>query len=239
MGSSDDHKDKRNKTGPVVWLKKVFGSADDFDGESEAGEIAGSDQDLQASRFMEKSLSKLNTFDDLLDRLGGIFNDPYAPKAPLETSDGSGVVETDVGIFHPRYFYQLVKQETYRAERFKLPFSLMMIDFVLSSSMTEEERRVAASLVTLEVSKLCREVDILSILESGEVVLLLPNTASSGTQVLVDRVIKHWGALNERSIVISAVQYRSRGDFNWETMIEYTREILEEARASGQPFICK
>ena len=98
-----------------------------------------------------------------------------------------------------RYFYELVKTEIQRLERYKRPFTFAYIDLdnfkMINDHLGHSTGDQVLRAVTESVQNQIRPIDILGRLGGDEFALLLPETGEEEAKIVMDRI--HASLVNE------------------------------------------
>lgn len=96
------------------------------------------------------------------------------------------------GLYNHRYFYRRLRQEFARAQRYRVPLSLLMIDIDDFKRFNDEYGHPAGDLVLAEVGRIIsgqlrKGVDLAARYGGEEFVVLLPNTPGAGAKTVGSR----------------------------------------------------
>lgn len=103
------------------------------------------------------------------------------------------------GLFNRRHFLALAEQEWQRAQRYKRPLSLLMLDIDLFKSINDRHGHDTGDRVLATVAQFCQEstrpADIVARLGGEEFAVLLPETRQQDGSALAERLRQRIAAL--------------------------------------------
>jgi len=149
-------------------------------------------------------------------------------------------------VYNYRYLQSQLDVETNRAQRYKRPLSMLMIDLDNFKFYNDKFGHVRGDLVLLEVAKIisnnCRGVDIVARYGGEEFAVVLPETNYDGAMVVSERIRKmvseyrFLGDQEERSerITISIGVASYVEGTSGKELVEKADEALYEAKRSGK-----
>jgi len=159
------------------------------------------------------------------------------------------------GLYHQRYFHIRLTEELLRAQRYNLPFSLIMMDLDYFKQINDEHGHQVGDRVLVDLSKLIKEnvraCDIVGRYGGDEFVILLPAIGKSTTKEYraeTDKVIKrlkdkieafsftnlHLKLKASFGIVIYNGKFITAAD----ELIKKADELLYKAKDSGRNALC-
>ncbi len=151
------------------------------------------------------------------------------------------------GLYNKRYFQKVFVTELERSIRYKLPFSLLLLDIDFFKKVNDTYGHPAGDKVLEKVSsvmlRLIRNCDIASRYGGEEFTILLPETGVKGAKVLAQRLRR--GIEQEKtstkggdisvtvSIGVAGTELAEK-DFTVETFIEQSDQALYKAKQAGR-----
>ena len=102
------------------------------------------------------------------------------------------------GLYNHRYFYERLSQEVARAQRYRLPLSLLMIDIDDFKAFNDRHGHRAGDDLLRDVAALLRDetrhqVDLVARYGGEEFAVVLPNTTAAGAEVAAERLQQRCG----------------------------------------------
>jgi len=149
-------------------------------------------------------------------------------------------------VYNYRYLQSQLDVETNRAQRYKRPLSLLMIDLDNFKSYNDKFGHVRGDLVLLEVAKIisnnCRGVDVVARYGGEEFAVILPETNYDGAMIVSERIRKmvseyrFLGDQQERSekITVSIGVSGYVEGMCGKELVQKADEALYEAKRSGK-----
>lgn len=151
------------------------------------------------------------------------------------------------GLYNHRYFQEILESELKRAERFKHPFSLILLDIDFFKKVNDNFGHPAGDYVLHEVAKtlikLVRSCDIVARYGGEEFAIILPETKGSAAKVLAQRVRRGIEQLEvyyeDHSIHVTISCGVSSCDFDTKNLtrsalIKHSDEALYKAKENGR-----
>lgn len=145
------------------------------------------------------------------------------------------------GIGNRRAFDQRLTDETYRAQRYASPLSLLMIDVDKFKDFNDAFGHPAGDLALKAVAKARRGVvrpsDFMARVGGEEFGLILPATDAAGAGALAERLRQAIAAapIEQRNVTVSiGVSTLSTGVQGGQAMVEAADEALYEAKRTGR-----
>ena len=116
------------------------------------------------------------------------------------TLERQAITDGLTGLYNHRYVYERLNQEIARAQRYGLPLSLLMIDIDDFKSFNDRFGHPTGDLVLVEVGRILGThirvgIDIAARYGGEEFVIVLPNTAREGAQVVGARLAHQLSSL--------------------------------------------
>ncbi|MEX1252790.1 MAG: hypothetical protein WEE64_00470 [Dehalococcoidia bacterium] len=114
-------------------------------------------------------------------------SDAFAQRAAQQIEEGRRLViyEQETGLYAPWYIVLRCEEECYRSVRYKLPFSLLVLEAAPQADVWTVRGQLADWL-----RRKRRRSDIAGHLEDGRFVLLMPETDTEGAKRLAHRVTR-------------------------------------------------
>ncbi len=110
----------------------------------------------------------------------------------LERSQEEAVTDGLTGLYNQRYFYTRLKEEIGRAERSQKPVSVIFCDLDRFKSFNDINGHALGDMALREVSRIISEskraIDLAARYGGEEFALILPETDSSGAQIIAHRI---------------------------------------------------
>ena len=116
------------------------------------------------------------------------------------TLERQAITDGLTGLYNHRYVYERLNQEIARAQRYGLPLSLLMIDIDDFKSFNDRFGHPTGDLVLVEVGRILGThirvgIDIAARYGGEEFVIVLPNTAREGAEVVGARLAQRLSSL--------------------------------------------
>jgi diguanylate cyclase (GGDEF)-like protein len=116
------------------------------------------------------------------------------------TLERQAITDGLTGLYNHRYVYERLNQEIARAQRYGLPLSLLMIDIDDFKAFNDSFGHPAGDLVLVAVGRILSThirvgIDIAARYGGEEFVIVLPNTARDGAQVVGARLARRLSSL--------------------------------------------
>lgn len=153
--------------------------------------------------------------------------------------------DAQTGLLNQRSFQKLMHEELQRARRYRLPFSVVMMDLD-GLKMTNDffGRRGGDAAIENTASllqKRVRTVDRVFYLGSGMFAILLPNTPISGAFIFAERLRQHLESavfkMDEKELGVTGsfgvTEYRLEED-NLDSIIDRVENLLVKAKRTGR-----
>jgi diguanylate cyclase (GGDEF)-like protein len=106
----------------------------------------------------------------------------------------SVITDPKTGAVLFKYFMTMLDKEMVRADRYKLPFSILKITLKSKGDFDESFKKAGAIIISV-----LRTIDIISINEHKEFVILLPNTKKANGDMAVRRIFRRVQQVQETS----------------------------------------
>jgi diguanylate cyclase (GGDEF)-like protein len=137
---------------------------------------------------------------DLLQMLAGQAGAAMVNSRLYRTVERQAITDGLTGLRNHRYFYERLAQECKRAQRYRLPLSLLMVDIDDFKQFNDRYGHQVGDGVLSRVARvlsgqLRRQVDLAARYGGEEFVVLLPNTAADGALVVAERLLAEVRAL--------------------------------------------
>ncbi len=113
------------------------------------------------------------------------------------------------GLYNHRYFYDRLQQEMARAQRYATPVSLLLLDLDDFKRFNDQYGHLAGDEALREIGRILlsqvrRDVDLAARYGGEEFVVLLPNTATAGAEVVGRRLQRAFGRVRNAAAEGSA-----------------------------------
>lgn len=110
----------------------------------------------------------------------------------LERSQEEAVTDGLTGLYNQRYFYSRLKEEIERAERNRKPVSVIFCDMDRFKSFNDINGHALGDMALREIARIIKEskraIDLAARYGGEEFALILPETDSSGAQIIAHRI---------------------------------------------------
>ena len=110
----------------------------------------------------------------------------------LERSQEEAVTDGLTGLYNQKYFYSRLKEEIERAERNQKPVSVIFCDLDCFKSFNDINGHALGDMALREISRIINEskraIDLAARYGGEEFALILPETDSSGAQIIAHRI---------------------------------------------------
>ena len=112
-----------------------------------------------------------------------------------QTLEQQAITDGLTGLYNHRHFYERLTQECARAQRYRLPLSLLMLDIDDFKHFNDRFGHRAGDLVLTEVGRILSSqirwtIDIAARYGGEEFVVLLPNTPQDNARLVGDRLLR-------------------------------------------------
>ncbi len=164
----------------------------------------------------------------------------------------SSMIDELTGIYNRRALYKILDQEIKRAERFKHPLSIMMMDIDFFKVYNDNNGHVAGDVLLQRISKIIgskiRDVDTLGRYGGEEFLVVLPETSHENAAKIGERIRKGVESANfkgeERQpkgqLTVSVGMVTFHGEYGHRThLIHSADELLYKAKESGRNQLIK
>lgn len=170
----------------------------------------------------------------------------------LEQIDNLVTVDSLTGLFNHRYFQERLSEEIERAQRYRRPFSLILLDIDNFKEYNESFGYAMGDTVLKQIagilSENLRKVDIVSRYEGQKFIVILPNTgrkqAAQVAEKIRDKVAstvfleKRTSALAMSRLTASLGVAEYNVSSNREEFIRQIESALQEAKQQGKNHVC-
>jgi diguanylate cyclase (GGDEF)-like protein len=164
----------------------------------------------------------------------------------------SSWIDELTGIYNRRASYKILDQEIKRAERFKHPLSIVMMDIDFFKVYNDNNGHVAGDVLLQKISKIIaskiRDVDTLGRYGGEEFLLVLPETPHDSAAAVCERIRKgiesaHFkGEENQpkKQVTVSLGLVTFHGEYGARThLINSADELLYKAKEKGRNQLIK
>jgi two-component system cell cycle response regulator len=153
------------------------------------------------------------------------------------------------GAYNIRYFYNRIKEEFSRAQRYKLPLSCLMLDIDLFKGVNDKFGHRTGDIILREFTQLLkkhtRKSDVLARYGGEEFIMLLPQTTEGGAVVKAEAVRTYVEAFSFRelkgkrglTVSIGVATYPGKGIKNMEDLISFADNALYRAKTAGRNLV--
>jgi diguanylate cyclase (GGDEF)-like protein len=153
-------------------------------------------------------------------------------------------------VYNYRYLQSQLGVEVRRAERYRRPLSLIMIDIDNFKSYNDEFGHLRGDIALFEVAKIiqenCRSVDIVARYGGEEFVVILPETTDEGAKKVGERIRKavsshqFLGKQNKRTekFTVSVGVSPYWDGASQKEIIQKADEALYQAKRFGKNMVC-
>lgn len=192
---------------------------------------------------------------ELIVLAGGIAASLFAVSYMVEiyyAAIKSSMIDELTGIYNRRAIYKVLDQEIKRAERFKHPLSIMMMDIDFFKVYNDNNGHVAGDVLLQKISKTIdskiRDVDTLGRYGGEEFIVILPETSHDGAAKIGERIRKCVEAANFKGeekqpkgqVTVSIGMVTFHGEYGHRThLIHSADELLYKAKESGRNQLIK
>ena len=153
------------------------------------------------------------------------------------------------GAYNIRYFYNRIKEEFSRAQRYKLPLSCLMLDIDLFKKVNDKFGHRAGDIILREFAQLLkkhtRKSDVLARYGGEEFIMLLPQTTEGGAIAKAGALRTYVEAFSfrelkgKRSLTVSigVATYPGKGIKSMEDLISFADNALYRAKTAGRNLV--
>jgi diguanylate cyclase (GGDEF)-like protein len=162
------------------------------------------------------------------------------------------LVDELTGIYNRRALYKILDQEIKRAERFKHPLTVMMMDLDFFKRYNDRNGHIAGDLLLQKISKIIgskiRDVDTLARYGGEEFTVVLPETSHESAAKVAERIrkgaeeayFKGQEAQPNKQITLSIGLVTFHGEYKSRAhLIHSADELLYRAKESGRNRLIK
>jgi diguanylate cyclase (GGDEF)-like protein len=162
------------------------------------------------------------------------------------------LIDELTGIYNRRALYKILDQEIKRAERFKHPLTIIMVDIDFFKVYNDNNGHLAGDLLLQRISKIMqskiREVDTLGRYGGEEFLIILPETSHESAAIIAERIRKsveesHFKGQETQpkgKMTISAGLVTFHGEYkSRQHLIHSADELLYQAKESGRNQLIK
>ncbi len=164
----------------------------------------------------------------------------------------TSLIDELTGIYNRRALYKILDQEIKRAERFKHPLSILMMDIDFFKVYNDSNGHLAGDLLLQRISKIIggkiRDVDTLARYGGEEFIVILPETSHESAAKIAERVRRtvestHFKGQEKQpkgKITISMGLVTFHGDYkSRHHLIDSADALLYQAKESGRNKLIK
>lgn len=149
--------------------------------------------------------------------------------AIYQTAKDKDITDEITGAHKNSYLGKRLNEEFQRARRYKLPLSVIMIDFIDIERLPQEKQDDIMTVASGVIHKMARTIDLLFHAETpGRYVLLLPSTDLSGARVLNGKLQKELDAFKFRGEKVDQLEIRT-GISSYQETLTMPFQLLQEA----------
>lgn len=211
----------------------------------------------QEAAKIQESLSRIYTIviAELAVLLGGIIASLFAIVYLVDiyfSAVRSSLVDELTGIYNRRALYKILDQEIKRAERFKHPLSIMMMDIDFFKVYNDTNGHVAGDVLLQRLAKIVsskiREVDTFGRYGGEEFLIILPETSHEGAAKVGEKIRKGVEAAHFKGeekqpkgqVTVSMGLVTFHGEYGHRTqLIHSADELLYKAKEQGRNQLIK
>jgi diguanylate cyclase (GGDEF)-like protein len=170
----------------------------------------------------------------------------------LNRVKGISILDPLTNLFNHRYFHEQLFEEIYRAERYKHPLSLIMLDIDNFSDYNRDHGYSAGDLVLKQIGKMVqantRQADVVSHYGPEEFMIILPETKLKEASIVGEKIREkiseaifvedRKSALGMAKVTVSVGVAEHRVGLSKEELIRHTSSALSEAKQKGKNRLC-
>ncbi len=95
-------------------------------------------------------------------------------------------------LYNRRYFFERFNQEVERAKRYQRPLSCLILDIDYFKQVNDTYGHLSGDQVLIDIAQIlknnCRQSDLVGRYGGEELIILLPETESTGAMIIADRI---------------------------------------------------
>ncbi|MCZ7572153.1 MAG: diguanylate cyclase [Ardenticatenaceae bacterium] len=152
------------------------------------------------------------------------------------------VYDPETGAIRASHFYPFINQEVDRARRYRLPFSIAIVQLVAEEdALLGSDQRSGHELnrnLTRLILATVRTVDRVGQGSGGEWLLLLPNTDRSGAQTLANRLVRLAADQQGVTITVGVATFPDDGADS-QTLLDEAEAAQDFARMNAIPVVSR
>jgi len=187
---------------------------------------------------------------ELINLSSSIVTDLLKQEKIIATLKEQTLRDSLTGLFNYKGFRQFLKNEFYRAQRYRSKLALAIVDFDLFKAINDTFGHLAGDLVLRTVARhmtdCFRESDIIARYGGEEFAIIMPETDSTGAMIAVERLrqqlaslaIEFEGKSVQVSVSIGVASLEAEADITHDDLLDMADRALYQAKAEGRNRCC-